>query len=1101
MDCTFSSDIFSSFDPAIHLHSENFDIPNLVLDPSYNDELEAIEHQIEESKAQKNKEGIVIQHRIWNNFEVFRSEEDNSIDSPLQRLSHEDLSSLPCFPSSDPIILPSSPPELTMPLLSSPVMYSATSSPAPESPRKKRKIESLRSPLKDMDANNGPRPRTVFLMEESDDEDDIAALKAAQLKRNIATEIDALQRSSQKTILTADDMVSNAYNVQEEPSHLEDEPTIIDTEEDASAFSQPPQLSKSFNAPLIIRTCTGKSIYVAEKRTRQNMTYEQLIAARSKTEASGARKSYYGIDIHKLMDEAAKETEEALRISCEMHAQIVPSIEQPAKVSSEMKPNRTLMWTEKYRARKFTDLIGDERTHRSVLRWLKGWDQVIFPGSERSRPKSRKSDGLPQEERVHRKILMLTGPPGLGKTTLAHVCAKQAGYEVQEINASDERSSAIVKGRIKDMLGTENVRGVNIKNADGKVRKAGRPVCVVVDEVDGVVSGSGGSGEGGFIKALIDLINLDQKNSQGLSAQDSTTGSKRKKKGDRFRLLRPLILICNDVYHPSLRPLRQSSIAEIIHIRKPPLSMVISRMHSIFEKEGMPCDVDGVRRLCEATWGVSNRKDGGTGSGTGEGDIRGIMVVSEWVAGCVRAAMSSGLPGSIRLTRKWLEENILNDLAHGGGAARSLGRGGVKEVVERVFVEGAGFPKIATAQSELDNVADASGIKGVAEATKRRGMERLREMIETSGDSDKIMTECFTTYPTQPFQDDTLVSKPCHASSWLHFYDTLSAQVFSQQEWELAPYLSQPILAFHHLFASTSQRPSFALCKAANDESNEGSESLPFTGPGAAFAAAEATKANRSALLALQSSLSIPLARLYRSTNDLATELLPYLLRMLAPDVKPVIISSGSSTTDSNSKFRTSTASVRKSSEKLLVARAVNAMAATGVRFERSRVEKEAGKFHTGNAWIYRMEPPLDSLGEFATAGKQQSLGIGTRFAVRQVLSAEWERENVRREAEARRRRGGVDSSHTDDENDAQKGKVETKEDEKREKGVKRDFFGRKIPERPESAGTEDMGARKKRKSGEGTGRDEGRVWVSFNEGYSNAVRKPITIAELMRGL
>lgn len=33
------------------------------------------------------------------------------------------------------------------------------------------------------------------------------------------------------------------------------------------------------------------------------------------------------------------------------------------------------------------------------------------------------------------QILLISGPPGLGKTTLAHVVAKQAGYKVMEINA------------------------------------------------------------------------------------------------------------------------------------------------------------------------------------------------------------------------------------------------------------------------------------------------------------------------------------------------------------------------------------------------------------------------------------------------------------------------------------------------------------------------------------------------------------------------------------------------------------------------------------------------------------------------------------------
>ena len=801
-----------------------------------------------------------------------------------------------------------------------------------------------------------------------------------------------------------------------------------------------------------------------------------------------AQRTYYGIDIHHLLKEAQAE-DEIPKAALELPTP--PAEKAPlAKVSG--KP--ALLWTEKYRARKFTDLVGDERTHRSVMHWLKRWDEIVFPGSYRPKKAKRSADGEELFEKAHRKILMLTGPPGLGKTTLAHVCAKQAGYEAQEINASDERSSNVVKGRIRDMVGTENVKGIDTKTVNGKVRKAGKPVCVIVDEVDGVVGGSGSGGEGGFVKALIDLILLDQKNSQALSTLSQVPA--RKKKGDRFRMLRPMILICNDVYHPALRPLRQSNLAEIIHVKKPPLQTISLRMQDIFQKEGVPCDGDGVRRLCEAAWGVSNRKEDRAGSGSGEGDMRGIMVVGEWVAGKLRA-LNEASGDDIRLTRRWVEDNIITDLNHGGGAARGIGRGGPRDIVERVFREGAGFPKSTNIEAPQLQANGIAGIKGVAEALKRTATSRLRELIDTNGDSDRIMTDVFSTYPTHPFQDDTYLSKPDAAYEWLSFHDSISSRVFSQNDWELAPYLSTPILGFHHLFAS--QTRAWAQPQHQQNDDEDIAAPHPFTTSSAPWAAVEATKTNQATLHSLASTLSPALTRNFTSPATLSTDLVPYLLRLLSPGVNPTLITG-------NGADRQATAAVRKQSELTLVGRAVTAMRASGVRFDKTRVspmeaaDGAAPGPQQAASWVYRMEPALDELGAFTTAGPGFGVagGKSTRFAVRQVLEQEFRKEEQRRSELARLERLPAGTSTVAPQlkrSGTSMGDDDSASMSKRSKVV-RDFFGRVVVVEKPVGETDAEEAKRVRKE---NGEVEGKVWISYHEGFSNAVRKPLTLAELMR--
>ncbi len=87
--------------------------------------------------------------------------------------------------------------------------------------------------------------------------------------------------------------------------------------------------------------------------------------------------------------------------------------------------------------------------------------------------------------------LFLYGPPGIGKTTLAHAALEAAGYRVVEWNASQHRHKTAVEESLVPLLNSRNV-------ADFFRPEGPRNLGVVLDEIDGMSVGD----KGGLVELL-----------------------------------------------------------------------------------------------------------------------------------------------------------------------------------------------------------------------------------------------------------------------------------------------------------------------------------------------------------------------------------------------------------------------------------------------------------------------------------------------------------------------------------------------------------------------------------------------------------------------
>ncbi|KRT81397.1 AAA protein, partial [Oryctes borbonicus] len=401
-------------------------------------------------------------------------------------------------------------------------------------------------------------------------------------------------------------------------------------------------------------------------------------------------------------------------------------------VSTTSDDNKSL-WVDLYKPRKYFELLSDESTNRILLRWLKLWDKVVFNIRPKLKPmkanqkevnnkfkKQELSLELDEHGRPQYKVALLCGPPGLGKTTLAHMVAKHAGYNVVEVNASDDRNLDSFKTALENATSMRSV-----------LDKEKRPNCLIFDEIDGAPVPS--------IDFLVKFI-----------SGNHVTKAKKGKNRTQHVLKRPIICICNDVYVPALRSLRQ--IAFVVRFPPTANTRLAERLCEISRKEQIKTDMGALLALADKS----------------HEDIRTCLSFLH-----IFKSQNKGI--------------TLSDVIKSNIGEKDIQKG-LFAVWEDIFR----IPRVPKRESDDKKNIDVS-------LTTR--MANVLHTVNSFGDFDRVMLGVFENYPKMKVKDSSLVAT-CEALDWFCLNDRLNKYVTSKQDYSLVTYLPYGFVIWHFVFAS-----------------------------------------------------------------------------------------------------------------------------------------------------------------------------------------------------------------------------------------------------------------------------------------------------------
>jgi len=194
------------------------------------------------------------------------------------------------------------------------------------------------------------------------------------------------------------------------------------------------------------------------------------------------------------------------------------------------------LWTEKYCPQKLEEVLGQNTAIREIKKWVSSWE-----------------DGKPEK-----RAILIYGAPGTGKTATVRALAKEMGWSLIEMNASDKRTLS----EVERIIGVASTTGTLTGGAKEKK-------LLVLDEADNL---HGTADRGGY-RALKNIIGKTNN---------------------------PIVLIANDRYSI---PWEIQNLCFLVNFRRLKTEIILLQLEKIVKKEKIRAEKKALEIIARAADG------------------------------------------------------------------------------------------------------------------------------------------------------------------------------------------------------------------------------------------------------------------------------------------------------------------------------------------------------------------------------------------------------------------------------------------------------------------------------------------------------------------